>query len=285
MVKLKHNSKNVDRSKDFHPPKPGAYLMKIESCTYEKDKERKVFAVRQTEADEEGHGKGYGYWDYVADHVEWKMDQWLNAIGIETEGVDEVSFDTQDFVGKIVRGRVVEDFYDGDYRPKLGRVFPVVAEEEDEEGWEEDSEVEAEAEDEAEADESPADLDDYTSEDLTGLGERADAEEADAVEEVSRLADLAGLDSNEYETWGEVAEAVAATLKPKAAPAKKAAAKKAAAPAKKAAAAQAEEAPEDDYETWEVADLRAEAEGRGLAKGGAKAALIARLRADDADPF
>jgi hypothetical protein len=255
MVKIKYNSRNVDRSGAVTPPKPGTYKMKVSECKFEEDNgshpDRLVFIVAMAEADSKGVGKGYRFWDYVNLDIDWKVDQWLQAAGVDTEKKPEGELDTKIFKNLEVLGRVKEDSWKGEYRPKLAGVFELVEEDEEYEDYEEDDEFEEESED----------------------------EEPEESEE-----------SEEDEDWEEEEEEEEEE-EPAPPPRKKAAAKKA--PAKKAAAKrrpapepeEEEEEEEDDYDSWDPAALKAEAKERGLSTGGSKSALIARLRMNDADPF
>jgi hypothetical protein len=295
-VKIKYDSTEVDRSKegDFVAPKPGVYRMKIESCTYEEESSqgpRIVVMARMDQNDADGNGNGYGFWDYVGLKTDWKVDQWLQAIGFDTEDDPEGEFDTSDFVGKTIMGRVKEDYFtrDGEdhptYKPKLARALPFV-EGDDEEAWDAESEMEESVEEEPEETDD-GDEDMPFKEDMTELGELADEGDEDAIGSIYTLCQKFVLDSDEFDLWSEAAEAVAENLeaKPKPKPVKKAPAKKA--PAKKAAAKKPDPEPdaEDDYDSWSVADLKEELESRELSQGGGKTALIARLRKNDNDPF
>lgn len=306
-MKLKYNSSKVDRSKDgdLVPPQPGVYKMKIESCTYEKDKDRIVIVSRMLENDGEGHGKGYGFWDYVPLDLDWKIDNWLQAIGVDTENRPEGEFDPKDFVAKTIMGRVVSDFYtkDGEteprYSPRLRKPLPMTADD-DEEGWDEDSELDEDVEEEEV--EAPAEL--PSKDEVVEMGELADDDDEDAMLGLATVAQGLGIDPDEFATWSELADAIVEKL-PKPKPAKKAAAKKAA-PAKKTAAKKAAAKPkpepepepeeeeeeeesdsgaDDDYDEWTVDELKEELEARELSPRGSKAALIKRLRENDNDPF
>lgn len=293
-MKLKYNSTEVDRSKEggFTPPKPGVYRMKIESCVYEAESsqgERIIVKTVCDQNDADGNGKGAWFFDYVGLSVDWKLDQWLRAIGYDTETEEEGEFDTSDFPGKTIMARVKEDYFQKEgeehpvYRPKLAMPMPYV-EGEDEEGWDAESEMEEVEEEPVEDsdDEAPS----VSADDLEALGELADDEDEGAIQTIFDLCEANGIDSNEFDLWSEAAAAVAEVLKPpaKKTPAKKTAAKKTAAKPK---AKPAEESPaaDDDYDSWSPADLREELESRELSKSGSKTAMIARLRENDADPF
>jgi hypothetical protein len=235
--------------------------------------------------DPEGNGKGYGFWDSVNLDVDWKVDQWLQAIGYDTESEEEGDFDTKDFVGKKIRGRVKSEFYGDEYRPKLARALPLGDVDDDDDEYDTGGST---VDDEPEPDPELEEVDMPTEDDLEAMKEPADEGDEDTIELLDRLGRQAGLDPNEYETWGELAEALKEYAVPAEKPAaKKSVAKKAAAPAKKAAAKPKQETEDsgENYEEWSLEDLKAEADSRSLSTGGSKTAIIARLRANDADPF
>lgn len=249
MVKIKYNSKGVDRSgSNVAPPQAGTYHMKVSEAKFEEDNgshpDRIVFIVAMQENDGKGKGKGYRFWDYVNLDIDWKVDQWLQAAGIDTEKKSEGEVDTKVFKNLDVQGRVKEDHYKGEYRPKLAGVFQWVDDdelEEFEEEWEEDVEAEEESEEESEDE---------------------DWEEEEEEEEEP------------------------------APPPRKSTAKKAPASKPKArpkivdvAEEEEEESSEDDYDDLSIEDLKKECKERGLAAGGSRSALVARLRLNDADPF
>jgi len=245
MVKLKYNSKNVDRSKSGGvPPQPGTYKLKVVEVKYEEDngshEDRLVFKSRMMENDEKGVGEGYHFWDYVNLSIDWKVDQWLQAAGVDTEKRESGEFDTRTFKDLMVLGRIKSDTYQGEYKPKLAGVFELIEDDDAEDEYEEEEE----------------ELDD------------AEVEEADEDEE-------------DYEDEEEEEEEEEEPAPPPRRTSKKAPAKKAAAKPKVEEPAD----DEDDYDDWSQADLKAECGERGLGVGGSKTALIARLRLNDADPF
>lgn len=282
-MKLSYNSKQVDRSSSSSgpmiPPKPGVYRMKITEAKYEaesKQGERVVFVLRQEQKDGDGNGLNYGYWDYVALTTDWKVDQYLQAVGFDTETHETGEFDVpRDFVGKTVMGRVATEMYEGQARSKLKRVLPYIADDTDED--DDLSDVTPDPE--------PFPKNDIDMTDPIALGEYADeTDDAKAIDALCDMADEVSIDPDEYETWGELATAVAEANKPK--PTKRAS-KKAVAKKTAPAVEESDDAEEagDDYESMTVEELQSELTDRELSTKGAKGALIARLRASDADPF
>lgn len=296
MVKIKYDTTEVDRSKDgdFVPPKPGVYPMKIEEANFEKKNndhpDRVVFVLRQEGTDPEGNGKGYGYWKYVnLDSASaWVMDMFLRAIGVDTEAQPKGEIDTAKFVNKAVLGRVKSDYYGEEYRPKLGRVMPLKGGG-DEGDWDTGSSLDTG--DGAEADQVITDPSEYTAEEIEAFGESGDEGDEDAASLLTAMGEQTGLDANDYPTWAELATAIVEAMVPeeKPAPVKKAAAKKAGAQPKAAKAAKAAEPVPaeggENYDEWTLEDINAELTARSLPTTGPKSAKIARLRANDADPF
>lgn len=292
--KIKYNSADVDRSKSGGgvPPNPGIYLGTIKGVKYRKDNDDIEFIVRIKTGDH----KGYGFWDYVnqGEASAWKMDQYITAaLGIDTVKKPQGTLDIDDFLNKDVMMRVKAGSYQGLPKPDLAAVLPVPSDfDEDEEDPADDGDPDDPADDgEPEADpaddpdDPDADPDEPASDedDFDTLGEEAD--NGDAVS-INRLTELAGendLDPDEYDTWAELALALEEALsepEPTPAPAKKATAKKAA-PAPKAAAKKKAK----DYDEMDPDDLKAECTTRGISAKGNKSAIIARLRANDDDPF
>lgn len=260
MVKVKYNSRNVDRSGggNISPPQPGTYKMLVKEVKFEEDNgshaDRLVFITQMQVDDAKGNGKNYRFWDYVNLDVDWKVDQWLQASGVDTESKPEGEIDTRKFKNLTVLGRVKEDHWKGEYRPKLAGVFE----------WTEDEEDEF--------DEDLDDLEEAVEAEEEEYDEEEDEEEYDEEEEE---------DEDEDEDWEDEEEEEEPEPEPKPRPRKKAAAKKAAAPRKKAAA----KASDDEYDDLETPALKKECKSRGLAVSGSRSALLARLRLNDADPF
>jgi len=148
---LKYDSTKVDRSKGpVEPPAPGVYRMVVQSANHvpAKDGSNEYIEIvsRMAENDAEGKGKGYGFWDrvWLTEASAWRLDQWLAAVGIDTEKKAKGSFSDKTFLGKEVRGKVNSDYYNGDYKPKLGFVTAYVAADDDEDLEEDEDEILAE---------------------------------------------------------------------------------------------------------------------------------------------
>lgn len=217
--------------------------------------------------------KGSLLYDYISfsEASQWKMDQFLQVLGLASTSKRKGSFDTAKVTNKKVKVRVVGDTYNGEYRAKLGSYLP--DDEVDDDGEETEDEEGEEEEPAAEDDDSP---------DLEALGESADADDEEAIDTLTGLASERGLDPDDYETWADLATAIGETDEPE----------------EEESEDDEEEEPEEDegeeeeaddvppYSEWSTADLKAEVENRGLDATGKKSALVAALEADDEeDPF
>jgi cobalamin biosynthesis protein CobT len=268
--KIKYDSSKVDRSKqggNIPPPQPGLYRMKIAEVKQGETKggdTMLTFVVRMNDTGKKGKAhKGYGFWDNVVmnEASAWKLDQYLQAIGIDTEKKKRGAVSDTDFINKEVMGRVKSDTYDGEYRPKLASVFPLPEDDEEEDEDEGDEDFDDEDEDEIEDDEDDEDSDD----DEDDEDDEDEEDEEDEEEE----------DEDDEEEEDEEEEEEAPPAKPK---------KSASKPAPKPAAKPKAKRP-PKYEDMEIEDLRAECKSRGLSTKGTKTALVARLRTNDEDPF
>jgi SAP domain len=260
--KIKYNSSGVDRTKGNNgiPPNPGIYLMTIKGVKYRKDKNDLEFIVRVKGGDH----KGYGFWDYVSlgEASDWKVDQYLQAIGVDTVNKPKGTIDIEQFLNQDVMGRVKAGSWNGEPRPELAAVLPVPADfDEDEE--DDDDEDDDEGEDDDEEDDSDDDEEDDDDED--------DEDSDDDDEEDD--------EDDDEDDEDDEPEPPKKSTKKAAAPAAKPAAKKA------AAAPAAKKTRKKNYDDMELEDLKAECTKRGLNAKGNKSAIIARLRANDDDPF
>lgn len=51
----------------------------------------------------------------------WKLQELLNALGMDTSA--EVSFEPEDLVGQVVKGKVVQEEYDGNIRNRMKKIY------------------------------------------------------------------------------------------------------------------------------------------------------------------
>lgn len=268
---------------DLEPPRPGVYKAKVEEVTpgFSKDKETgkpdktrpRLEVVYRIIGPKH---KGAPLWDYLSfsEASQWKLDQFLQAVGIATKSKRKGTFDTAKVVGKIVKIRVSGEGSGEDYRARVRGCFAATAEDEDTGDEDEDGETEPD-EDEGEEDTDDEDEGDEGDEveldedDLDQLGAEADSGGKPAEKAAEILAEKAAehdIDPDEYATWAEVATAIQ----------------------------QAQEgdgdAEDDGYDELSIAELKKELKGRGLPVAGTQAKLIERLRKNDQesegeDPF
>jgi outer membrane biosynthesis protein TonB len=261
--KVKYNSSGVDRSRgNGIPPNPGLYLGTVKGVKYRKEKNDIELMVQVKSGDH----KGYPLWRYISldPSSDWKLDQALLAVGVDTVNKPKGTFDIDNFLNKDVMMRVKGGTYNDEYRPELAALLPVpddLDEDDEDEDDEDFDDEELDDEDEDEDDEEDEDEDEDEEEDEDDEDEDEDEEDEDEDEEEEP----------------PPPPAKKATKKAPAAAAKKA-------PAKKAAAASKAKRP-PKYETMELDELKAECTKRGINAKGNKAAIIARLRANDDDPF
>lgn len=250
-LKIKYDSTKVDRSKDNgEPPKPGVYRMTIKEASHVPPKDGKDAYIQFIVRIKDGSSKGYGFWDRVSlgESSAWKLDQYIQAaLSIDTSKKSKGSIDIADFLNADVMGRVKHDTYEGEYRPKLAAVLPYQSDEDEED--DDDSEDDDEVEDEEDDDDDSED-DDDSDDDSDDDDDSEDEDDDD--------------DDDDEEEPAPVP--VAKKAKPAPEP-----------PAKKAKKLK--------YEDMEIEDLRDECKKRGISSKGTPAAVIARLRSSDDDPF
>jgi hypothetical protein len=182
-----HKANRSDQGEFVQPPK-GLYIAKLVECNkgFSKDGDGKPDKSRPrleciyqivAEADGSKPDKQYSrLWDYVSfsDAAEWKLDQFLQAMGIDTENQEAGKAEIE--TGKLVKVRVRPDTdQHGDYRAKVGALFHYDADEDDDlsDALDDDD---ADDDDEAEVDEWEDDDDDeaedepgWTAEDIDNL--------------------------------------------------------------------------------------------------------------------
>lgn len=209
-VKIKYNVKGADHKANAEgggevTPK-GVYIAELAEANlgYSKDDDGKPDKDRPrieciwkpiAQADGSPLDKNYmPVWDYVSfsDAAEWKLDQFLQSIGVDTESEEEGELDLTRFAAKVTNLKGEESKgkkgtpvkckirvvggknLEGDYKPKIGGTYRLT--DEDEEAL--DEELEAAAEEETEPDEP-----EWEDEDDEGEGEEDDltAEDVDEM--------------------------------------------------------------------------------------------------------
>lgn len=255
-------------SQSFEPPKPGVYLAKVAEINSgfsknddgKPDRQRPRLEVVYHIAD--GDYKNAPLWDYLSfsEDSQWRMDQFLQAVGVSSKKKRKGSFDTDSLLGKIVKVRVKADTnQSGDYRAKVGGVMSAPQEGEDYEDEEPDGEEDEPGEDEDGEDED---------------------EETNAVDySTMSIKDLRiECKSRDLETGGAKPALIARLEEADAA----------AAPSDDDdtdAGDETGEVPDDGYDEMSIKDLRDELVSRELDGKGSKPVLIARLRENDEEPF
>ena len=111
------------------PPQPGVYMVKIIEAkpgyprndeAREKPRLEIVAEVIKAKGDKKKHN-GARLYDYIgfAENQLWKLDQFLQAMGLATAKKRKGSFDPDKLVGKTVKVRVSADSYEGQYQARL----------------------------------------------------------------------------------------------------------------------------------------------------------------------
>lgn len=267
---------------DFTPPKPGVYTAKILACTpghTDNDKTRPRLEVTIVITAKEY--KDARVYDYIGltPASAWKLDQFLQALGLADKKKRKGQFDTAKVLNKTLKVRIKGDNYNDEYRAKIGAYLGVgsddaPAEDEGEELEETTEEVESE---EVEESEGEAEFD-----------EEARTEELNVAE----LPDLRKI-MNEYglaKTIKGRKPMVAAVIEHERGLFE--------AEAEEPEEAESEEVEEveeveaetadDGYDELTIAELKKECKDRKLSPAGTTAKLIERLRENDAadeEPF
>ena len=209
-------------------------------------------------------------YDYVNFDVAWKLDQFLQAMGLATSSKRTGQGDENKLKGKKVKLRVKGDTWNGEYRAKVGGTWKLGA------GPTAGADDEP---DDADDDDDTAAADDTTGSDeetWAEVGARVDTDdpdgEGDEAAALMEAAEEAGVDPDDYPTWEELG----AYLDENSGDGD--------GDGDADGDADGEDVP---YTDWSLADLRAECEARELDSTGAKSKLIARLEeADENDgPF
>lgn len=165
MAKVKFDVSQSDPKDAFkgggEQPKPGTYNGKIVQCKPgakqgEPDNKRLEVIVEITDK----KFKGSRLYDFISfnEASQWKMDQFLQVLGISTKTKRKGTFDTDDAVGETVKIRVSGDSYNGEYRGKLA-AYLMSSDEDDEEDDEEEEDLDEDDEEEEEDDEEDSEDD------------------------------------------------------------------------------------------------------------------------------
>lgn len=214
----------------------------------------------------EGEHAGFRGYEYInlGPASKWKMDQFLQAVGINTEEKSKGTANEKEWIGSVVKVRFKDDPYvttddEGNkvtsMKAKPAGVYRFNGDAADFAGKGtgpfDDEETGGSG---ADTGEDEADLD--------ALAEAADGGDEEAEAALRGYLEAVGseIDPDEIATWAEVVELVRAELDE---------------------APDADDAEVKDYSEWEVPDLRAECKKRELNSVGAKPVLIGRLEKYD----
>jgi hypothetical protein len=287
MAKIKWDVSSSDpeqATRNFEPPVPGMYVAKVAECKlgYKKvdgveDKKQPRLEVTYEIVSGVGGKKHAGahVWDYLSysEAAAFRMDQFLQAVGVATKKKRKGTLDTEEITGLPVRLRVKGDTFNDAYQAKVGGVFQA-------------------------SDEDLDELDDELGDDAGEDEEEDDEEDEEESEEEEDETDSYGLAALEEMGKAELIEvAKAMGLKPPADVRKKAATlaewifDNQPNPPDGEEEEDEEEESEDDYDdedVWSEAKLKKELKEREIkvpAKA-KRAQLVDLLREDDnADPF
>lgn len=185
MAKLKFNVSDSDPAKatgsNFDPPPAGTYQARIDELTVGQSRNGKEMLTVVYEITDGKH-KGKKVWDRIVTEVAWKLDQFLQAVGVATARKRKGEVDLEDLVGERVTMTVRQGEYNGNPTAEVARVVAPADEDDlddDDEDLEEDEDL----------DEDDEDLEDEDDEEYDEEDE--DEEEVDEDDEAE----------DDYETW------------------------------------------------------------------------------------
>lgn len=208
MAKVKFDVSGSDPERAMRggePPKPGVYPVKIKEINSgfskgddgKPDRKRpRLEVVFEISA---GEHKGFPLWEYLTftEASQWKLDQFLQTVGIADKKKRKGEFDTDEYVGQELKVRVKHETQQGsdEPRPRVAAMMPL---------GEGDDLTSVEERDDKSPEEDEVDLE--------ALGIEADAE-GDDSEAAAKLEDIAeplGIDVNDHDTWSDVVVAIQA---------------------------------------------------------------------------
>lgn len=278
-MKLKFDVTGSDPEKatgaNFEPPPPGPYVARIDEITMGQSKKKDPMLTVVYEIGK-GEHKGKKVWDRIViiDTMQWKLDQFLQALGVATKKKRKGEVDLEELVGEAINIVVRQGEYNGNPTAEIARVSAVAdeddLEDDDDDDLEEDDELEEEDDDEVEDE----DEDEDGEWDEDSLGELSKAE-------LFEVAEGFELDTPAKFTAKAKASLIEAILEAQGGD------EELEDEDEDEELEEDEEETDDDYESMSVAELRAELTSRELNSKGAKPALIARLRENDSEeePF
>lgn len=277
ITSIKYDVTGVEPGQDFSEPMPvNTYLCEVLDCQEGTSKQGNeqinltLSVIKATSGDKPEKYKGRRLWDYIGlgDSTAWKMRQFLEAIGkISDNGKGEKgSLNLNSIIGKKLLVKTTNQSSE-EYgtRSKVATLMALRGDV-DEEPEDEEPEDEAEGEEPEDEEEllTMEELEAYDRDEMkqlikdNDLGIRVTKSTSDdRLRE--RIAEELGIEAEDEEPEDEEPEDE-----------------------------EGEGEMPDDYNEWDLPDLKAEAKERGLQSGGTKKTLVKRLEKDDkddAEPF
>jgi hypothetical protein len=175
MAKIKYKTKGVERKGGGNVPKPGVYRCKVISCVdaTPSGKDRRLEVTYEIQ---EGESKGYKLYDYinlVSEAAEWKLAQFVDALGLPENG----TIDTEEIVDTALNVRTrVENSEQYGASAKPATLMPL-------DGDEDEEDLTAEDDDDTSADDGDDDA--ASDDDEVYSEEELEALEKDELKEVA----------------------------------------------------------------------------------------------------
>lgn len=127
VIKFDVTDVDPDEAKGRPVPRPGVYRAKIKECTHEspegKDERLKIVVEIST-----GPSKGYPMYEYInleSEGTKWKLDQFLQALGLASDKKRTGQFDPAKLKGKALQVRVKHETYNDEVRGRVGSFLPL----------------------------------------------------------------------------------------------------------------------------------------------------------------
>jgi hypothetical protein len=205
-MKVKFDVSGTDPSKatgtNFEAPRPGVYNVRIDEVTNNPSKAGKPMLTIVSEITS-GAFKGSKLWDRIVltDSSQWKLDQFLQAIGLASKSKRRGVLDTEEVVGSKAVIRVKAGTYNGEYSPEIAGWMPAA----DSDDLDEEEEDVEEGEDgDYDSDDEDDDLDDGddSADDDDEEDSAEDSDEEDDYEDMSVVALRAELIEREMNSKG-----------------------------------------------------------------------------------
>jgi hypothetical protein len=183
-MKLKFDVSGSDPDKatgaNFEPAKPGVYQCRIEETTVSNTKKGDQMITVTYEIVTPGSEKGKKLWDRIVltDAAKWKLDQFLQALGLATKRKRKGTLDLEAVIGEQLTVVVKQGEYNGSPTAEVSRVSAPA----DEDDLEEDDDLEDEDDDDLDEDEDESD-DEDEDEDEGDEDEEEDEDEDEDAED------------------------------------------------------------------------------------------------------